>query len=264
MQELTDQELLRYHRQINLRSVDIDGQTALKNARVLVVGLGGLGCAAAQYLTTAGVGQLTLVDGDTVEVSNLQRQVLHHDARIGMNKAESARQTLAVLNPSCQFEVIPRYLDESSVLSLVAAHDLVLDCSDNLDTRNLLNLTCFQQKTPLISGAAIRFEGQVAVFRWLQDEPCYHCFSQFFSSNQVGQSCVEAGVLAPIVGVVGSLQAMEALKLLTQAGTPLSGQLLLIDGLSGQFRSMKLKKNNSCAVCGDAVRTSSYSEIDTP
>lgn len=264
MQELTDQELLRYHRQINLRSVDIDGQTALKNARVLIVGLGGLGCAAAQYLTTAGVGQLTLVDGDTVEVSNLQRQVLHHDARIGMNKAESARQTLAVLNPNCQFEVIPRYLDESSVLSLVAGHDLVLDCSDNLDTRNLLNLTCFQQKTPLISGAAIRFEGQVAVFRWLQDEPCYHCFSQFFSSNQVGQSCVEAGVLAPIVGVVGSLQALEALKLLTKAGTPLSGQLLLIDGLSGQFRAMKLQKNNSCAVCGDAVRTSSYSEIDTP
>ncbi len=264
MKELTDQELLRYHRQINLRSVDIDGQTALKNARVLIVGLGGLGCAAAQYLTTAGVGQLTLVDGDTVDVSNLQRQVLHHDARIGMNKAESARQTLAVLNPNCQFEVIPRYLDESSVLSLVAAHDLVLDCSDNLDTRNLLNLTCFIQKTPLISGAAIRVEGQVAVFRWLQDEPCYHCFSQFFSSNQVGQSCVEVGVLAPIVGVVGSLQAMEALKLLTKAGTPLSGQLLLIDGLSGQFRAMKLKKNNSCAVCGDAVRTNSHSEIDPP
>ncbi len=245
MKELTDQELLRYHRQINLRSVDIDGQTALKNARVLVVGLGGLGCAAAQYLTTAGVGQLTLVDGDTVDVSNLQRQVLHHDARIGMNKAESARQTLAVLNPHCQFEVIPCYLDESSALSLVAAHDLVLDCSDNLDTRNLLNLTCFHQQTPLVSGAAIRFEGQVAVFRWLQDEPCYHCFSQFFSSpsstNQ-GQSCVEAGVLAPIVGVVGSLQAMEALKLLMKAGTPLSGQLLLIDGLSGQFRSMKLQK----------------------
>ncbi|WP_320153716.1 molybdopterin-synthase adenylyltransferase MoeB [uncultured Tolumonas sp.] len=255
MKELTDQELLRYHRQINLRSVDIDGQTALKNARVLIVGLGGLGCAAAQYLTTAGVGQLTLVDGDTVDVSNLQRQVLHHDARIGMNKAESARQTLAVLNPNCQFEVIPRYLDESSVLSLVAAHDLVLDCSDNLDTRNLLNLTCFHQLTPLVSGAAIRFEGQVAVFRWLQDEPCYHCFSQFFSNStsaNSGQSCVEAGVLAPIVGVVGSLQAMEALKLLTHAGTPLSGQLLLIDGLSGQFRSMKLKKNSDCPICGDS------------
>ena len=264
MKELTDQELLRYHRQINLRSVDIDGQTALKNARVLVVGLGGLGCAAAQYLTTAGVGQLTLVDGDAVDVSNLQRQVLHHDARIGMNKAESARQTLAVLNPNCQFEVIPRYLDESSVLSLVAAHDLVLDCSDNLDTRNLLNLTCFHQQTPLVSGAAIRFEGQVSVFRWLQDEPCYHCFSQFFSTSSTNQSCVEAGVLAPIVGVVGSLQAMEALKLLTHAGTPMSGQLLVIDGLSGQFRSMKLKKNNSCAVCGDAARTNSYSEIDTP
>ena len=255
MKELTDQELLRYHRQINLRSVDIDGQTALKNARVLLVGLGGLGCAAAQYLTTAGVGQLTLVDGDTVDVSNLQRQVLHHDARIGMNKAESARQTLAVLNPNCQFEVIPRYLDESSVLSLVAAHDLVLDCSDNLDTRHLLNLICFQQQTPLVSGAAIRFEGQVAVFRWLQDEPCYHCFSQFFSNSSSanqGQSCVEAGVLAPIVGVVGSLQAVEALKLLTKAGTPLSGQLLLIDGLSGQFRSMKLKRNGDCPVCGDS------------
>jgi molybdopterin synthase sulfurylase MoeB len=255
MKELTDQELLRYHRQINLRSVDIDGQTALKNARVLVVGLGGLGCAAAQYLTVAGVGQLTLVDGDTVDVSNLQRQVLHHDARIGMNKAESARQTLAVLNPNCQFEVIPRYLDESSVLSLVAAHDLVLDCSDNLDTRHLLNLTCFMQKTPLVSGAAIRFEGQIAVFRWLQDEPCYHCFSQFFSnssSSNSGQSCVEAGVLAPIVGVVGSLQAMEALKLLTKTGTPLSGQLLLIDGLSGEFRAMKLKRNGDCPVCGDS------------
>ena len=122
-------------------------------------------------------------------------------------------------------------------------------------TRNLLNLTCFHQKTPLVSGAAIRFEGQVAVFRWLQDEPCYHCFSQFFSSpssNNQGQSCVEAGVLAPIVGVVGSLQAVEALKLLTKAGTPLSGQLLLIDGFSGQFRSMKLQKNSDCPICGNS------------
>lgn len=255
MAELTDQELMRYHRQINLRSVDIDGQLAIKQASVLIIGLGGLGCAAAQYLAVAGIGAMTLVDGDNVDLSNLQRQVLHNENRVGTNKALSAKQTLETLNQAAKYEVIPHFLDESNIEALIQNHDVVVDCSDNLATRQLLNQICFRTKVPLVSGAAIRFEGQIAVFRWLQDEPCYHCFSQFFSSpssNNQGQSCVEAGVLAPIVGVVGSLQAVEALKLLTKAGTPLSGQLLLIDGLSGQFRSMKLKKNNSCAVCGYA------------
>lgn len=256
MDELSDQELKRYHRQINLRSIDIDGQMAIKQAKVLVIGLGGLGCAAAQYLTVAGVGHLTLVDGDTVDMSNLQRQVLHTEAKIGMNKAESAKQMLTELNPATVFRVVTEFIDTENVDDLIAVHDVIVDCTDHLAVRQLLNQVCFRIKKPLVSGAAIRFEGQIAIFRWLQDEPCYHCFSQFFSNpgtspdNRQEDSCVMSGVIAPIVGVVGSFQAMEVLKIVTRAGHPLSGQLLLIDGLNGQFRPMKIRKNPDCPVCG--------------
>ncbi len=252
MAELTDQELIRYHRQINLKSIDIDGQLAIKKACVLIVGLGGLGCAAAQYLTVAGVGQMTLVDGDDVDLSNLQRQVLHTAPRVGLNKAESAKQTLETFNPTAKFTVMTSFLDAENVEALVNTHDIVVDCSDNIKTRQLLNQICFRSKKPLVSGAAIRFEGQISTFCWLQDEPCYHCFSQFFSNQGASSddSCVMSGVIAPIVGVVGSLQAMEVLKLITRAGNPLSHQMLMIDGLTGQFRSMKVKKDPECPVCG--------------
>lgn len=245
--ELTDQEMLRYNRQIMLKSVDFDGQEKLKASRVLIVGIGGLGCAAAQYLASAGVGKLTLVDFDTVSLSNLQRQILHTDANLGQPKVESAKVRLSAINPHIQIEVVNRKCTPNEWQSLIAQADLVLDCTDNVEVRNQLNLQCFAQKRPLVSGSAIRFEGQVAVFTYQENEPCYQCLSQLFGENAL--SCVEAGVIAPIVGVIGSLQALEAIKLLLNIGQTLSGKLLMIDGLHFSVREMKLPKMSNCVIC---------------
>ncbi|WP_455425146.1 molybdopterin-synthase adenylyltransferase MoeB [Dryocola sp. LX212] len=247
-EELSDGEMLRYNRQIILRGFDFDGQEALKAARVLVVGLGGLGCAAAQYLAAAGVGHLTLLDYDTVALSNLQRQTLHSDATIGKPKVESARDALAVINPHVSLAVINALLDEQRLADEVAGHDLVLDCTDNVAIRNQLNHCCFQAKKPLVSGAAIRMEGQISVFTYQEKEPCYRCLSRLFGENAL--TCVEAGVMSPLVGVIGSLQAMEAIKLLANYGTPASGKIVMYDAMTCQFREMKLTRNAQCEVCG--------------
>lgn len=244
---LSDAELLRYHRQINLLGVDIDGQERLKQARLLIIGVGGLGCAAAQYLALAGVGRLTLVDHDAVEASNLQRQVLHRDSRIGQSKVSSAAVALAELNPLVEVATVAAAADEALLAQLLPQHDLLLDCSDNLATRELLNRMAARYRLPLVSAAAIRLEGQLALFRWQPGEPCYHCFSHQF--GEPGASCVEAGVLAPIVGVLGSLQALEALKLLLQLGEWPLGQLLLVDGLTGRFQPLRLQPWADCPVC---------------
>lgn len=246
--ELTDAEALRYNRQIILRGFDFDGQEKLKAARVLIVGLGGLGCAAAPYLVAAGVGHLTLVDFDTVSLSNLQRQILHRDARIGMAKVESARLELSAINPHAQIETVDGQLDDDQMATQIAACDLVLDCTDNVATRNLLNRLCHAQRKPLVSGAAIRMEGQLSVFTYQPGEPCYRCLSRLFGDNAL--TCVEAGVMAPLVGTIGTLQAMEAIKLLTQYGQPLTGKLLMFDAMTMQFREMKLPKDPQCEVCG--------------
>ncbi|NIY46124.1 molybdopterin-synthase adenylyltransferase MoeB [Cedecea colo] len=246
--ELSDTEMLRYNRQIILRGFDFDGQEALKAARVLVVGLGGLGCAAAQYLAAAGVGHLTLLDFDTVALSNLQRQTLHRDAAIGQPKVASARDALAVINPHISLAVIDALLDEPQLAQAVLAHDLVLDCTDNVTIRNQLNRCCFKAKKPLVSGAAIRMEGQISVFTYQEGEPCYRCLSRLFGENAL--TCVEAGVMAPLVGVIGSLQAMEAIKLLAHYGTPASGKIVMYDAMACQFREMKLTRFAQCEVCG--------------
>ena len=246
--ELTDAEALRYNRQIILRGFDFDGQEKLKAARVLIVGLGGLGCAAAPYLVAAGVGHLTLVDFDTVSLSNLQRQILHRDARIGMAKVESARLELSAINPHAQIETVDAQLDDDQMAAQIATCDLVLDCTDNVATRNLLNRLCHAQRKPLVSGAAIRMEGQLSVFTYQPGEPCYRCLSRLFGDNAL--TCVEAGVMAPLVGTIGTLQAMEAIKLLTQYGQPLTGKLLMFDAMTMQFREMKLPKDPQCEVCG--------------
>ncbi len=246
--ELSDTEMLRYNRQIILRGFDFDGQEALKAARVLVVGLGGLGCAATQYLAAAGVGHLTLLDFDTVALSNLQRQTLHRDAAIGQPKVESARQTLAAINPHISLTAIDALLDEPQLAQEVLKHDLVLDCTDNVAIRNQLNQCCFNAKTPLVSGAAIRMEGQISVFTWQENAPCYRCLSRLFGENAL--TCVEAGVMAPLVGVIGSLQAMEAIKLLAHYGTPASGKIVMYDAMACQFREMKLTRFAQCEVCG--------------
>ncbi|WP_150539963.1 molybdopterin-synthase adenylyltransferase MoeB [Actinobacillus vicugnae] len=245
--ELTDQEMLRYHRQISLKSVDFDGQEKLKASRVLIAGLGGLGCSAAQYLASAGVGQLILVDFDEVSLSNLQRQILHTDANLGQPKVESAKARLSQINPHIQLEAINKKCTDAEFAELIERVDLVLDCTDNVEVRNQLNLQCFAQKRPLVSGSAIRFEGQISVFSYAPEEPCYQCLSQLFGDGTL--SCVEAGVIAPIVGVIGSLQALEAIKLLLNIGKSLSGKLLIIDGLHFSVREMALPKLKDCRVC---------------
>lgn len=246
--ELSDEEMLRYNRQIVLRGFDFDGQETLKASRVLVVGLGGLGCAAAPYLVSAGIGHLTLLDFDTVSLSNLQRQILHSDATIGLPKVESARQQLAAINPHCQLEAMDAQLDDRQLGTLIAQHDAVLDCTDNVNTREQVNRLCFQHKIPLISGAAIRMEGQLSVFTWQPGEPCYRCISRLFGEQTL--SCVEAGVMAPLVGVVGAMQALEAIKVLTAFGQPASARLLMYDAMSAEFRSLKVAQDAQCEVCG--------------
>ncbi|WKS98573.1 molybdopterin-synthase adenylyltransferase MoeB [Gallibacterium salpingitidis] len=236
--ELTDAEIMRYNRQIIMKSIDFDGQEHLKGSKVLIIGLGGLGCAAAQYLAAAGVGELMLVDFDTVALSNLQRQVLHNDSRIGMPKVDSAKKSLAELNPLVRINTLNAQLTDDHLTALIADYDLVLDCTDNVETRNQLDRLCQQQQTPLVSGAAIRMEGQVSVFTYQPNTPTYRDLSQLFGENVL--SCVEAGVLSPIVGVVGSIQALEAIKVLLNIGTSLCGRLLMIDGLNMQVRTINL------------------------
>lgn len=246
--ELSDAEMLRYNRQIVLRGFDFDGQEKLKASRALIVGLGGLGCAAAQYLAAAGVGHLTLLDFDTVSLSNLQRQTLHSDATIGEPKVESARESLARINPHVQLTCIDAQLDETALAEHISAHDVVLDCTDNVQIRNQLNAGCYQHKTPLVSGAAIRMEGQISVFTYQAGEPCYRCLSRLFGENAL--TCVEAGVMAPLVGVIGSMQAMEAIKLLAAFGTHAAGKIVMYDAMTCQFREMKLMRFAGCEVCG--------------
>ncbi len=246
--ELSHEEMLRYNRQIVLRGFDFAGQEQLAASRVLIVGLGGLGCAAAPYLASAGVGHLTLLDFDTVSLSNLQRQILHRDATIGQPKVASACAQLAAINPHCNLEICDMQADDAGLSALIARHDAVADCTDNVTTREQLNRLCFTHKVPLISGAAIRMEGQLSVFTWQPGEPCYRCISRLFGEQSL--SCVEAGVMAPLVGVIGAMQAMETVKVLTAFGEPASSRLLMYDAMRAEFRSMKVAPDAHCEVCG--------------
>lgn len=204
---------------------------------MLIVGLGGLGCAASQYLTTAGVGHLTLLDFDTVSLSNLQRQVLHDDSRLTMPKVDSAKLSLQRLNPHIQIDTINAKLSTEKLAEIIPHFDVILDCTDNVEIRNQLDQVCQQAKVPLVSGAAIRLEGQVTVFTYQENTPTYRTLSQLFGDNTL--SCVEAGVLAPIVGIVGSIQALEAIKVRLNIGKNLCGRLLMIDGMTMNVREIK-------------------------
>ncbi|AJR08523.1 molybdopterin-synthase adenylyltransferase MoeB [Photobacterium gaetbulicola] len=248
MVELTDAEMLRYNRQIILRQFDFDGQEALKATSMLILGAGGLGCASSQYLAAAGVGKLTLIDDDKVEVSNLQRQVLHNDSTVGMLKVDSAKRALQMINPNTVIATVAKRLDDEALKALIKQHDMVLDCCDNVDTRNQLNRLCFETKTPLISGAAIRMEGQISVYTYQDNEPCYQCLSALF--GQQALTCVEAGIMSPVVGIVGAVQAMEAIKVAANMGQPLTGKILMLDAMTMSWREMKLGKQPSCQVCG--------------
>ncbi|EJD6399706.1 MULTISPECIES: molybdopterin-synthase adenylyltransferase MoeB [Providencia] len=246
--ELSDDEMLRYNRQIILRGFDFDGQEKLKSSHALVIGLGGLGCAATQYLAAAGVGHLTLVDFDTVSLSNLQRQILHRDATIGEPKVNSAKSQLSAINPHIRIDTVNMQLDDQQLDELIKRHDVVLDCTDNVAIREQLNRLCLPHKKPFISGAAIRMEGQLSVFTYQDDTPCYRCLSRLFGENSL--TCVEAGVMSPLVGTIGTLEAMETIKLLANYGQVNSGKVLLFDAMTMDFRQFKLTKDPHCEVCG--------------
>ncbi|MCU7891454.1 MAG: molybdopterin-synthase adenylyltransferase MoeB [Candidatus Thiodiazotropha sp. (ex Ustalcina ferruginea)] len=244
---MNDDQLLRYSRQIMLPSIGIEGQQKLLDARILIIGLGGLGSPAAMYLAAAGVGTLVLVDFDQVDLTNLQRQIVHTTERIGQLKVESARESLLALNPECTIETISKQLDEVQLVTQVKKADLVLDGTDNFATRFAINKACYTHQTPLVSGAAIRMEGQVSVFTGQPGGPCYHCL--YPDEGEMDETCSANGVLAPLVGVIGSIQAIEAIKQLTGVGKTLKGRLLLMDALQMEWRTLRLMSDPACPIC---------------
>lgn len=254
---MTDDQLLRYSRHILLDEVGIDGQQAWLAAHALVIGAGGLGSPVAMYLAASGVGRITLCDADTVDLTNLQRQVLHTMESVGRRKVDSARDGLARLNPGVAVEALPERVEGERLDALVAQADVVLDCCDNFATRHAVNRACVRHGVPLVSGAAIRFDGQIAVFdRRVPDAPCYACvFPEAADVEEV--RCATMGVFAPVVGIVGSVQAAEALKVLAGVGRTLNGRLLLLDALSMDWRSVRVKHDAACGVCGPTAATPS-------
>jgi molybdopterin-synthase adenylyltransferase len=245
-----DDQLLRYSRQIMLPQCDIAGQQKLLNANVLVVGAGGLGSPAAMYLAAGGVGHITIYDNDDVDLSNLQRQIAHHTGDVGTDKVISTRNTLNQLNPDVQVTAVKQRLQDEQLDEEVKKADVVLDCSDNFATRFAINKACVTYKKPLVSGAAIRFEGQVSVFTpGISDSPCYNCL--YKNDGEEMQNCATNGVIAPITGIVGSIQALEAMKVIINTGETLTGRLLLIDGLTMNIKIMRFKKNPGCLTCGN-------------
>ena len=245
---MDDPTLLRYSRQIMLPELGIEGQQRLCDAHALIVGLGGLGSPAAMYLAAAGFGTLTLADDDTVDLSNLQRQIAHTTGRIGTPKTESAAIALTALNPDSEIRRHPQRLQGEALQAAVAAADIVIDCSDNFATRFALNAACRKRQTPLVSGAAVRWDGQVSVFTGQPGDPCYRCL--YPHEGEEDLRCSENGIVAPLVGIVGTIQALEAIKLIAGVGEPLNGRLLVLDGLRMQWRQLRLRTDPACPVCG--------------
>jgi molybdopterin-synthase adenylyltransferase len=246
--ELGDEQLLRYSRHILLPEIDVAGQQKLLAARVLVIGLGGLGSPAAMYLAASGVGHLVVADGDKVDLTNLQRQIVHNTAAVGERKTDSALQTLRALNPDIEIVPVAERLDHANLRREVARADVVLDATDNFATRYAINRACVAERKPLVSGAVVRFEGQVSVFRADHDaSPCYACL--FKETNEPDEACSQMGVLAPVAGIIGCIQATETLKLLLDLGETLEGKLLLLDARTMEWRNMKLRRDPACAVC---------------
>jgi adenylyltransferase/sulfurtransferase len=246
---MDDEQLLRYSRHILLPEIGIEGQQRLLDAHVLMIGAGGLGSPAALYLASAGVGTLTICDGDVVDLTNLQRQIIHRETAVGRPKVDSARDTLLAINPHVRINAIQERVDGPRLAQLVASADIVLDGCDNFATRHAVNRACVAARKPLVSGAGIRFDGQLAVFD-LRDAqaPCYACLFPESGENEE-MRCAVMGVFAPLVGIIGAMQAAEALKILTDTGQSMSGRLLLLDALTMDVRTVKLQRDPACAVC---------------
>jgi molybdopterin/thiamine biosynthesis adenylyltransferase len=253
---MTDEQLLRYSRHILLDEIGIEGQSRLLAAHAVVIGAGGLGSPAVLYLATAGVGRITVIDHDTVDLTNLQRQIAHNLSRVGLPKAESVRATVAAINPDVQLHARVQLADAELLAELLPQAQVVLDCSDNFATRHAVNAACVAQGVPLVSGAAIGFDGQVSVYDARPAAggagPCYACL--FPPGERVEEiACATMGVFAPLVGIVGTVQAAEALKLLSGVGTSLSGRLLMLDARTMRWDEMRLARQAHCPVCGDAA-----------
>lgn len=246
---MNDDQLLRYARHVLLDEFGIEGQENLLASSALIIGAGGLGSPAALYLASAGVGHIVLADDDVVELSNLQRQILHADDRVGWSKAESGRHALMQINPDIHVEAVVQRLEGRALEELVSRADVVLDCCDNFATRHAVNRACVLHGKPLVSGAAIRFSGQVSVFDLRQsDAPCYHCL--FPEADDVHElRCATTGVLGPLVGIIGSMQAAEAIKVLAPMGQTLSGRLQCLDALTMQWNTVRFKRDPACPVC---------------
>lgn len=245
---MEDEQLLRYSRQIMLPGIDIEGQQKLLGSRAVIVGLGGLGSPVAMYLASAGLGSLLLIDDDAVDLSNLQRQIVHASDDIGTNKAVSARETLSALNPEIDIEVRESRLDVPQLQQAFANADIVVDCTDSFRSRFDINQACVATATPLVSGAAIRMEGHVMVFRADQpDSACYRCV--YADEGELGERCADTGVLGPVVGMVGCVQATEAIKVLLDMGETLAGRMLLVDARRMQWRELRIRKHAQCPVC---------------
>ena len=247
---MNDDQLLRYSRHILLPQIGILGQEKLTRSRVLIVGLGGLGSPVAMYLAASGIGELVICDNDNVDLTNLQRQTIHNTETIGISKVQSATKAIAKINPEINVVPIQEYVDEKRLQKLVKEVDIVVDASDNFATRHTINQVCVTYKKPLVSGAAIRFNGQISVFNLTNNaSPCYHCLFSKDGSNE-DMHCATMGVFSPLVGAIGCMQAMETIKILLNIGATLNGRLMLLDGLTMEWRSIKLNKDPECTICG--------------
>lgn len=248
---MNDNQLLRYSRHILLDEFGVEGQEKLLGAHALVVGAGGLGSPATLYLASAGVGRITICDGDAVDLTNLQRQIVHRNDSVGMNKSISARRTLAQINPEIAIVALPQRLQDEALDERVAAADIVLDCTDNFATRHAINRACVKHRKPLVSGAGVRFDGQITVFDLRHPQsPCYEClFPESAQHEEV--RCAVMGVFAPLVGIIGAMQAAEAIKTIAGLGETLRGRLLMLDALGMQWHSVKLNRDPKCGVCGE-------------
>ena len=246
---MNDHELLRYSKQIMLPQIDIVGQQKINDSKMLIIGMGGLGSPTALYLAAAGVGHIVIADFDQVELSNLQRQIIHSTSDIGDDKVNSAKAKLLELNPNITVTVFNEIMHSDNLASLIKDVDIVLDGTDNFESRFEINKACVECHKPLISAAVIRFEGQISVFKGYEvDQPCYQCL--YSEQGNGRESCVENGVLAPVAGLVGTIQALQAIKVLLGLGEQLCGELLLIDGLDLSFRKVKIVKDSECPICG--------------
>jgi molybdopterin/thiamine biosynthesis adenylyltransferase len=247
---MNDKQLLRYSRHILLPQIEYAGQEKFTKSHVLIVGAGGLGAPTALYLAASGIGKLTICDFDTVDLTNLQRQIIHTTQSIGINKALSAQQTIYEINPEVTVQTVQQKSTEEEFKKLAAEADVVIDCSDNFATRYALNRVCFALKKPLVSGAAVQFEGQITVYDFRHEaSPCYHCLFPDTGSDQE-MRCTENGVFSPLVGMIGATQAAEALKLILNIGESLQGRLLLLDALNMEWRTIKFARDPKCTVCG--------------